>query len=570
MVGPLIFSAVCGVALANSAVLSATVNGHAFDQARNGAKVYEFPFSTSRGKICPTSSAGSRLHPSHSSGRVGAGASYANKFGFPAYRSEERVSVSPTPSGERPSPGANSFETKLHAQLQHLLHSARQRPYKAAGLAGPMSILPQQKAQHWTSKYTNGTYSNSFSVPAGHDPTSPTQHARFTRNSADNINTRFVAEEKGGANFQFSAGAATAADDGFLRAKYRARGHQSPLRNGFTASAEAVNGTQQPETSKQQGDFVPDAWKEAFGAHVFEPQHPGKPVVSPTRPIRPIKKPRPVRMTAGTAGLVDEEGTTSGEDKDRANTSTNGINGSRSPNAMDIDTPPPEPAPAEAHANEPRNIHVEPTKPEWRAGHVNVNGANPEPTLGAGLKAPHLKPTAAGSEDSDDFARPVFSEFRNVEPFAQQSSGLASFADLSANLPFPSRASAKIPLVHEKPQPLVIPSPPAAPRAPPALCIPGSKPNAPAWLNYVREFEGYLGLWLEYNRRVTDHFAARQKVNEARGAGWLNAVGEAAVGDYWRSLEEDKYVRQKWKASCDAHEMHFREFMAVRERLVLG
>jgi hypothetical protein len=429
-----------------------------------------------------------------------------------------------------------------------------------------MSTVPPKKTEHWTGKYTNGKYPNSFSVPGDHDPNSPTQNARFTRNSADNINTRFVAEERGGANFQFSAGPAGSADDGFLRAKHRARGNQSPLRKGFTASAEPSSGAQKPEpsASKQQGDFVADEWKEAFGPHVFEPPQQGKPVISPTRPIRPIKKPRPVRMTAGTAGLVDEE-ETSGEDKGRASTPADAANGVRSPDAMDIDTPPPEPA--TAPANEPRTINVEPTNPEWRAGRVNVNGADPEPKLGAGLKAPQLNPTAAGSEDSDDL-RPVFPEFRNVEPFAQKPSGLGSFADLSANLPFPSRASAKLPFVLEKARPLDIPSPPVAPRMPASLCIPGVKSSAPAWQNYVREFEAYMTQWLAFSRRVTDHFATRQRLNEVRPAGWLNAVGSAALLEYRTALEQDRYVRQKWKASCDAHEMHLKEFMEAKDNLV--
>ncbi|KAJ4294753.1 hypothetical protein N0V88_004987 [Collariella sp. IMI 366227] len=242
-------------------------------------------------------------------------------------------------------------------------------------------------------------------------------NARFSRNSADNINTRFVAEEKGGADFQFSAGTAGAADDGFLRAKQRARGHQSPLRNEFTGSTESVNDEQQQQVpSKMKSDFVPEQWKEAFGPHIFEPPQPNKPAGSPTRPIRPIKKPRPVRMTAGTAGLVDEDDT-SGEDKGKpATAAASGINGSRSPNAMDIDTPPPEPSTAQPTGV--RNIHVEPSKPEWRAGNTIPNGGAPggptEPKLGAGLKVPPpLNPTSAGSEDSDDLTRPVFPEFRN-------------------------------------------------------------------------------------------------------------------------------------------------------------
>ncbi|KAK4125447.1 hypothetical protein N657DRAFT_568646 [Parathielavia appendiculata] len=542
---------------------TATVNRDAAEQGTNGAKVYESPFPNPYHSCCYS-------HTPHTSGRAGVGSTHTRKFAFPAYNSQENAS--PAPSGGRPSPGANSFETKLQAQLQHLLGGARAQTYERSVPSPSSNNLPPRKTGSWTSKYTNNPYTNSFSVPDD-EANLPAHHARFTRNSADNINTRFVAEERGGANFQFSAGPAGSADDDFLRAKQRARGHASPLRNEFIASAEPVNGTQQAEAGKKQGDFVAEEWKEAFGPHIFEPPQPGKPSTSPTRPIRPIKKPRPVRITAGTAGMVDDD-ETSGEDKAKLRTPASGIHGSRSPNAMDIDTPPPEPAAGAGQANGVRNIPVEPTNPEWRAGNADTNGNNVEPKLGAGLKIPTLNPNAAGSEDTEDFIRPIFPEFHNVEPFAQRASGLNSFADLSTNLPFPSRPSVKIPLSMEHeiaPKQLNIPTPPTAPRAPASLCIPGPKAaSSQAWVGYVREFEAYLRAWLEFNRKVTDHFAARQKLNEKSEIGvWLNAAGDGGVQEYLRALEEDRIVRQRWMAACDAHELHFREFMGVREK-VLG
>lgn len=543
------------------------MNGYGSDQqSRNGTKVYGSPFFTNPLNLNTMRSAGLNPKTSHSSGRAGVGSAPLNMFDFPAYRVAS--TVRPSPSGEGPSPTANAFERTLQAQLQHLL--------RTTGMPA-QTTMPPKRREFTSNRYTKGVYHNSFTVP-NDDPNAAANHTRFSRNSADNINTRFVAEEKGGPNFQFSAGAAGSADDGFTRAKQRARaGQQSPLRNEFTASAEAVNnGAQQAEPAKKQGDFVPEEWKEAFGPHVFVPPQPGKPSTSPTRPLRPMKKPRPVRMTAGTAGMVDEE-ETSGEDKGKgASTPSSGINGNKSPNAMDIDTPPPEPA--DGQANIPRNIHVEPTKPEWRPG----NGATAEPKPNTGLKAPKLTPTSAGSEDAEDFGRPVFSEFRNVEPFAPpKPSGLGSFADLGSNLPFPSRPSAKIPLAtpslhpHQQPEKppakhLDIPTPPSAPRAPQSLCIPGAKVAAPAWLTYVHEFEAYMGLWFEFNRRVTDHFAARQRQNEGNGLAWLNTVGDGGVSEYLKAVEVDKYVRQKWMAACEAHELHFREFLGVRERILAG
>ncbi|KXX77865.1 DnaJ-related protein rsp1 [Madurella mycetomatis] len=552
---------------ASPANSGANVNSGIPAQPGNGTKVYESPASSQYhgfysgylAELCPQTP--------HSSSRVGEGSTRAQGPCFPAHTAQQAAS---TPSGELPGPGPNALESRIHAQLQLLLGRKGYQPFKPPAPSAKDSAPSPKSNRHRINKRANTTHTTSFTVPDD-DPTSPPHQARFTRSSADNINTRFVADEKGSANFQFSAGSESSAEDGFLRAKNRARGHQSPLRNEFTSSSESFAGApqhnpqqnpQQNEGNQKQGDFVPEAWKEAFGPHIFEPPQPSKSSASPSRPIRPLKKQRPVRMTAGTAGLVDDEETSS-EERGQASAATGGIDRERSPNAMDIDTPPPEPSGPQT--NGARNIPVEPTKPEWRAG--NVNGVNPDPKLGANLKMPSVNPNAAGSEDSEDFLRPIFSEFRNVEPFAQKVTGLGSLADLGSNLPFPSRPSAKPPLAQEGPKPEPIPSPPPAPRPSPGLVISGTRPGAPEWQTYVREFETYMTKWYAYCKKMTNHFSKRQSLNERNGLGWLNMQGDAGAQDYLQALEEDKYIRQKWMAACDAHELHFREYLRHRERM---
>lgn len=539
---------------------STTVNSGVPAQPGNGTKVYESPASSQYRDFHSGYLAELRPQAPHSSSRVGEGTARAQGPGFPAHTMQQAAS---TPSGELPSPGPNALESRIHEQLQLLLGRKGYRSSKPPAPSARDSAPSRENNGHRINKHADTTHTASFTVPDD-DPTSPPQQARFTRSSADNINTRFVADEKGGANFQFSAGSESSADDSFLRAKNRARGHQSPLRNEFTSSSESFAGaqqnSQQNDGNQKQGDFVPEAWKEAFGPHIFVPPQPSKSSASPSRPIRPLKKQRPVRMTAGTAGLVDDE-ETSGEEKGQTSAAAGGIDRDRSPNAMDIDTPPPEPSAPQS--NSARNIPVEPTKPEWRAG--NVNGVGPDPKLGANLKMPSMNPNAAGSEDSEDFLRPMFSEFRNVEPFTQKATGLGSLADLGSNLPFPSRPSAKLPLAQEGPKPKPIPSPPPAPRPSPGLVIPGTRPGAPAWLMYVRDFKTYMTEWNVYNKKMTVHFATRQSQNERNDLGWLDMQGDAGAQAYLQALEEDKYIRQKWIAACDAHELHFREYLRYRE-----
>jgi curved DNA-binding protein CbpA len=587
-------------------ITQATVNGHASGPS-NGTKVYGFPWTSSLfSNATPTKL---RVSPRRRTPGSGIPVSRSGRFEFPAYKTE--ATASPTPSGDGKNSSPNPFETKLQAQIQELLSQPRLSPPKqgtpgtggsASGNNGfnvgpfgngvPGASVPRSSifacsvssgiatpkpTSLWANGNANKPTIGSFSVPLDDD--FKTQ-SRFARNSEDNINTRFVSDDRTGASgFQFSAGTS---DDSFVRAKQRARGQGSPLRNSFTAPPEpgAAAGVAQPDAGVKKSDFKPEQW-ENLGPEIFVPPQAAKGTASPTRPLRPIKKPKGARAAAGAATVTDDEA--SGEDRAKENGGGSGINGTRSPNAMDIDTPPPEPA--SVPSGEPRIINVEPTKPEWRPGHVNGgSGMRPasmsavDPSLGAGLKMPNLKPNNVGSEDTDDLRRPIFAEFNNVEPFAPpKATGLDSFADLSTNLPFPSRPSTKLHLDPDKettpprPHKVAVPTPPQAPRPPPGLCVPGSKAGVPPpqWAPYAAAFEQYMKEWYVFNRKMTDHFAARQRLMENRGFSWVNARGDQGVDDYNEALETDKYVRQRWVAACDAHESHFKEFCRVRQ-MVLG
>lgn len=63
-------------------------------------------------------------------------------------------------------------------------------------------------------------------VPDDNDdvpPSAATQQACFMRNSTDNINVRFVSEEKPGESYMFNAGGAPLSEDTFIKAKQRSR-----------------------------------------------------------------------------------------------------------------------------------------------------------------------------------------------------------------------------------------------------------------------------------------------------------------------------------------------------------
>ncbi|KAK0629666.1 hypothetical protein B0T17DRAFT_506193 [Bombardia bombarda] len=560
----------------NSSV-NATVNGGASSKGTGGGPtVYDPTPNPPRDdrNTHPTPPTHPNSHTMYSNGRASEGSSYPRDFSYYAGRPDRDGRT--TPSGERsPTRGLNSFEKGLNAQLQHLLGKLKGHAKKTVPPRD--GALSPKKNGHRVNKRTNATHHASFSIPVDDEtfnPSTPNQQARFMRNSADNINTRFVAEEKAGENYQFNAGGDTPENDPFLRAKQRSRStprsaRQSPPKHGYESSTESFqNVPQQNDVPPKPTSFDADEWSAKIGPHHFVPPPINRPSMSPTRGSRPTKKPRPVRMTAGTAGLVDDEETSS-EEKTRPPTAADDrAYGPSSPNAMDIDTPPP----VEPDTPQPqgaRTINVEPSKPEWRAGHVNGVKPDADPTQGAPtMPTMPASTNNAGSEDSDEFFKPMLKELRNVEPFAP--SGLNSFSDLKSNLPFESKPSARIPIKQEKPKPLNFPHPPVAPRPPPVLAISSLKPNAVAWAKYMSEFELYQNEWDVFNKRIVDHFAARQRVSEEKkkqGLGWLNTLGDAGIQETLRWYEEDKMVRQRWMAACDQHELHVREFMKHRDRM---
>lgn len=475
--------------------------------------------------------------------------------------------------------GGESFEAMQQRQLQELINS-KKRPF-GERITSQGSDMPQSS----TTKHTDKKPSTSFAFSVDDDmftPTSQQQQQRFTRKSADSINTRFVADEFSGSDWQFSAGSAN--EDAFLAAKQRyartRQGRQPPAKTPGLNSRQGTTSEPQASSAEQQkSGFNPEQWSEKIGPEAFIPQQPPRNhSASPVKTNRPIKKAKPVRKTTGTAGMVDEDETSSSEDKTRPPTAAADYaiptpTATDSPVAMDIDTPPPEPAMPAAQPSVARNIPVEPSKPEWRAGNVNGVKVNAK-TAAATLP---IDPNRMGSEDTDSFlGSNLFADFRNVTPFAPQIGGLGSLGDLASNLPFESRPASKVTLQEfdKEPssRPLSFPTCPKSPHPPPVLAISNLKPSPDAWKNYVRDFHIYMEQWADFNARVTDHFAARKHmVEESKkrtSFNWVESRDDAGIKKYLQWLEEDKLVRQKWMAACDGHELRVREFLKYKEKML--
>lgn len=461
----------------------------------------------------------------------------------------------------------NAFELNLQYTITRL----------SAQKYGPgiQSDSTGSNAQHSTdppqATQKNGTANCQISNSNFNTQFSGDEPHQFSRNSTENINTRFVAEDEA-ANWQFNAGSPVSESGrpAVPRSKSGSRMGRSPpttspqvQQNYF---AEPANGSISPKNAS----FNPEEWSEKIGPQIFEAPAVHRTSTSTSRSGRNTsRKPKPVRMTAGTAGMVDSDESSSGQEdpakKSTASVDTAGIEGAPSPNAMDIDPPA-----ASTGASGVRNIPVTPSRPEWRAGDVGGIKVDSAPEV---PPRPAFVPSVAGSEDSEEFQAKL-SDLKNVEPLAGRATGLDSFVDLKSNLPFPSAASghvpAKRPVSKAHDLHLNLPLPPTAPHPPPALAVPGLKPSAAAWKKYADDFTAYVADWHAYNVKYADHFKARMTEVKLKmsNSSWLQSKDGNGIREYMLWVEQDREVRARWTEVSDEHEMNVRLFAAHSEKMM--
>ncbi|KAI1386341.1 uncharacterized protein F4822DRAFT_431212 [Hypoxylon trugodes] len=440
---------------------------------------------------------------------------------------------------------------------------------------------------------TNYSWCNSFSFSAGNDTPSRNASAEgLARNSTDSINTRFV-EDEAPEQWTFCAGPGWTKEPqtptkGRPQSRSRSRRQVPKPRPTETDHMPSM----QEDTGNASGQgFFAGVWNDKIGSQHFEPQPSRSTSNSPTRRTNP-KKAKPVKMTAGTAGLVDEESegfsevppAPSGWAQPSVDDDTT---------AMDIDSPPQEKVdetPKASQTNGARGVPVEPHRAEWRAGDVNgvrTKSASPmreeNPTKGqaapqsSSVPKPNSFPTQhGGSEDTDDL-RTSFLDFKGVEPFLNPTpTGLKDFNDLKSTLPFESKPSEQIPLEREqapKFTPLQFPSPPVAPRLPPTVVAAGVRPNQIQFRKYAQDFYQYMDKWETFNNRILEHFANRQENFKARrqqrGAAWLDTSvgGDDPVLDYLRELEQDQIVQKQWASAYAEHQAKIGEFVKFKDQV---
>lgn len=480
----------------------------------------------------------------------------------------------PSPSGANLQTGPlNPYERQMHDLLSRLVGSStitwppieranegRKRKSSYSGFCNYSSGADKKMPNSFTFSVNDETLK----------PDAPNQSA-FTRNSADDINTRFVDGESAN-TWQFNAGGASPDATGKPRSQSGSRvGRRSPIRRPTLRRANEYAKKPAGSGAENEG-FDAESWTGKLGPQNFVPNQTQANTGSPTRAGRSnSRKAKTVRPTMGNAGMVNED-TTSGSDEGEwaGRRGFAGAASGSSPNAMDIDTPPAEPAEPETPTppiNGPRTIPVEPSRPDWRAG--NVNGIHSAANRDTG-RTKEFQANAVGSEDSDEF-RARLADLKGVPPFAPLGGGLGSFEDLKATLPFESKASAHIHVnLDASNSEIPFPKPPMAPRPPHALAFNNRVPSIKSWDKYVADFETYIRCWDEFDARVSVHFTERAaQVADARrrnGFAFLGPDGGAGCNEYLDWIRQDNEIRSKWNIASKEHEQRVMEFMAYRER----
>ncbi|KAI1776832.1 hypothetical protein F4818DRAFT_360438 [Hypoxylon cercidicola] len=563
--------------------------------ANDGPSVYAKPFVNSSNTPQPRSEqCSTRDKSSHTKSPTSWTANPASRHPYSNYHSppSEGVKLNPPSGGVGINPSdLSDFEKRMRHDLGSIINSLPSKSKtddkvaEAKDKAGYTSSQPAKSSANITTTF-------SFTFENGDNTTDKTPGTEgLARHSADNINTRFVEDELPD-GWEFSAGnvAANAPQTPVnLRPQSRARARRQTMR-AKQSQAGGVPPVQESSENAARQAFSAGQWNDQIGSQHFVPQASRSASSSPTRRTN-AKKPKPVKKTAGTAGLVDEEESEGFLETSRPSSKSGRVS-TDSINAMDIDSPPldkVDSTPKASQTNGARKIPVEPHREEWRAG--NLNGVQPKPASSAqnvsSTKGPTIEiedtsaprpvptPTAnpfvaqhAGSEDTEEFR---MSDFAKVEPFIDPApKGLKDFSDLKSTLPFESRPSEQIHLERNavpKSLHLSLPNPPVAPRLPQAIAQVGVRPNLTQFTKYVDDFHQYMDKWASFNSQIMGHFTARETNcrirRQQRGAAWLDDTAD----DYLAELEQDKEVDQWWYAARENHQAQIREFKLFKERV---
>jgi hypothetical protein len=441
-------------------------------------------------------------------------------------------------------------------------------------------------------------------------------NGEFKSRSHDNLNKSFSASYWQ-ATFDRSDPFAKAP----LNKDQSSRLRTSPNRDrthGSTEQSKAVPMTEsRSEQPQMQAKHSTNGWTHLKDASWRAPHSEGPPqqansrrTRSPKHPANPTAKPNIVPQPASVTTEAQEEEITIGNKTD----GTFATEPSNDPEAMEIDEPVSNSAsePAVAGSNpsvESRHVPGEPARPEWQPSMMGGQDAQKPDSAHLPTKHEPAPPSVNGNKTNGIGGQDGLFDLNNMSnmaPFtATNSNGIGDLGDIHANLPFESRSSNQNGIRHSaRPREHPLPNPPKRPRQPPLAPVhPGSHQKVlprKAWDRYVSEFNTYMHEWNDFNKRIIQHFNARQEaVETGLSPRWISAVGDSNrividTGDgrpypgiasdqdnsddslvpgraaggfaaYFRAMEEDMRVQTHWHCALELHRECLLELDELRQ-----
>ncbi|RAK78377.1 DnaJ domain protein [Aspergillus fijiensis CBS 313.89] len=328
----------------------------------------------------------------------------------------------------------------------------------------------------------------------------------FKSSSHEQLRNTFFAENWNGAAF-FDGAAQN------LDGRGRSATRDDTERKGHSADAPDHEGPiPEPEqpTSFAQFGFPADQWTEMFKNMSFEPKNGGAQqtqTASAQRQRSPRKqrtatKTRPTPKPATVTAEVDEIATTLNGDT----TPETAKAGDAGVEAMDLDDTPP------------------PTTTE-----------RSDETKKTNKTIPMAKPVSNEEQKDENAKNFNLEDLSKTVPLTQTTNGgIEDLQDIHVTLPFESRANfPKTTVRNARPRDLDLPRPPKRPTMPELIPLSAGSAqmglSRAAWERYTAEMAVYTSEWNAFNRRMLQHFNARQEATETGMApNWIGAIGDAA------------------------------------------
>jgi hypothetical protein len=229
----------------------------------------------------------------------------------------------------------------------------------------------------------------------------------------------------------------------------------------------------------------------------------------------------------------------------------------------------------------PRSVPSTPSDVKAAASSQPPRGRMGQP-LGAETPGLHPSHTIAAEVNLGDLS--------NVAPLKPSDTGLGDLEDLSTTLPFTSKASPARPsqvltngVAFSSLKALNLPKPPKD------VIPPLENVTPEAWTRYITEMSAYMHDWDVFNKRMLDHFQARQaQLDMTLTPNWMSALGDGPSGEeisrklcedpsssgnpkagyaaYRQWMEEDMRVREWWNVACERHRQAVIELDKIRQK----